>query len=277
MTHFGILSLPLTGHLNPILSLASELKNRGHLVTVFGIPDIEEKVKISNNFNFYPIGRKKYPPGSLKQITAKQGELTGFAGVKNIFQICGKMAELNFEEAIPAIKDLNIDILIIDQSLIEGAMLASFLNLPFITVCGCILIYPDPNLPSIFTSYKYEKSFLASCRNFLVNIYITIMGIPLIRLLQNIRKKYKIEQLKQKSLWPEIAVICQQPRDFEFPRSLPDNYYYVGPLISGQVRDKIDFPWEKINNDKLLVYASLGTLQTQLISVYKIIANVCSE
>lgn len=277
MTHFGILSLPLTGHLNPILSLAYELKKRGHHITVFGILDIEDKVRQSGDFNFYSIGQKKYPRGAQKKITESQGKLTGLAGVRNIFKLCKEMAELHFEEAIAAIKTSNIDILIIDQSLIEGETLASFLKLPFVTVCGCILLYPDQNLPSIFTSLKYKKSWLGRLRNKIVNTYFVFATIPLVKLIQKFRKQYNLQNyFDSESLWSKIAVICQQPRDFDFPRVLPDQYHHVGPLVSQNARPKIDFPREKLNG-KPLIYASLGTLQNQLISLYQVIADACSE
>ena len=36
----GFLSLPLTGHLNPMTALARELQSRGHEVVFIGVPDI---------------------------------------------------------------------------------------------------------------------------------------------------------------------------------------------------------------------------------------------
>jgi UDP:flavonoid glycosyltransferase YjiC (YdhE family) len=37
----GFLSLPLTGHLNPMTALARKIQSRGHEVVFIGVPDIE--------------------------------------------------------------------------------------------------------------------------------------------------------------------------------------------------------------------------------------------
>ena len=277
MTHFGILSLPLTGHLNPILSLAYELEQRGHHITVFSILDVEDKVKQFGDFNFHPIGQQKYPLGTQKKITKSQGKLTGLAGAKNIFKLCQAIAELHFDEAIAAIKTSNIDILIIDQSLLEGETLASLLKLPFVTVCGCILLYPDSKLPSVFTASEYKQSWFARWRNRIISSYFTLAAIPVIKTIKKLREKHNLESYSNpNSIWSQLAVICQQTHDFDFPRTLPSQYCYVGPLASQNARPEINFPWEKLNQ-KPLIYASLGTLQNGIIPLYQTIADACSR
>lgn len=44
MTHFGITCPPAIGHLNPMCALGRELQRRGHQVTIFGVPDIRQKI-----------------------------------------------------------------------------------------------------------------------------------------------------------------------------------------------------------------------------------------
>lgn len=281
MTHFGILSSPLTGHLNPILSVAYELKKRGHQITVFGILELQNKVKLAGDLDFYPIGEEKYPQGAQTKIFARQGKSIGLAGVRNIYKIFHKFTEINLVEAIAAIETSNVDTLIIDQALIEGETIASSLKLPFITVCGCILLNSDPQLPSFYTSLKYDPSWFGLLRNKIVNKYITLATIStfmsLIETIVEFRKKHHFEkEFNLDSIWSEKAVICQQPREFDFPRILPEQYHYVGPLISKDARPQIDFPWEKLNG-KPLIYASLGTLQNQLILLYQMIAAACTE
>ena len=281
MSHFGILSSPLTGHLNPILSVAYELKKRGHHITVFGISDIENKVKLAGDLDFCLIGKEKYTQGALTKIFATQGKLLGLAGVRNIYKIFQKFTELHFEEAIAAIEASNADILIIDQALIEGETIASSLKLPFINVCGCILLNSDPQLPNFYTSLKYDPSWWGRLRNKIVNRYVAWATIstfmPLIKKIVEFRKEHHFEnELDIDLIWSKKAVICQQPREFDFPRILPEQYHYVGSLISQDARPQIDFPWEKLNG-KPLIYASLGTLQNQLIWLYQMIADACTE
>ena len=55
MTHFGIFCPGAVGHLNPMCNLGKELLNRGHNVTLFGVPDVRAKIA-NSGINFYEIG-----------------------------------------------------------------------------------------------------------------------------------------------------------------------------------------------------------------------------
>jgi zeaxanthin glucosyltransferase len=60
----GFLSLPLTGHLNPMTALARKLQSRGHEVVFIGLPDIGPVIR-AGNLEFAPFCENEYPPGSV--------------------------------------------------------------------------------------------------------------------------------------------------------------------------------------------------------------------
>jgi zeaxanthin glucosyltransferase len=60
----GFLSLPLTGHLNPMTALARKLKSRGHEVVFIGVPDIESVVRTAD-LEFIPFCESEYPLGTV--------------------------------------------------------------------------------------------------------------------------------------------------------------------------------------------------------------------
>jgi len=60
----GFLSLPLTGHLNPMTALARKLQSRGHEVVFIGVPDIEPVVRPAN-LDFAPFCENEYRAGSV--------------------------------------------------------------------------------------------------------------------------------------------------------------------------------------------------------------------
>ena len=72
MTHFGIISPPVSGHIHPFSALGRELLARGHRVTYFQMPDLEEKVR-SEGLDFRPIGQSDHPIGSLPRSLAQPG------------------------------------------------------------------------------------------------------------------------------------------------------------------------------------------------------------
>ena len=54
--HFGVLSFTGTGHLNSLISLSQSLKDRGHKITFFEKPKIEDQVRQAG-LDFIPIGK----------------------------------------------------------------------------------------------------------------------------------------------------------------------------------------------------------------------------
>src|ERR1700746_3502699 len=60
----GFLSLPLTGHLNPMTALARKMQSRGNEVVFIGVPDIEPVARAAN-LEFAPFCEKEFPPGSV--------------------------------------------------------------------------------------------------------------------------------------------------------------------------------------------------------------------
>lgn len=75
--------------------------------------------------------------------------------------------------------------------------------------------------------------------------------------------------------YSQLALISQQAVVFEFPRqNLPEHIHSTGPLYNSESRPSVDFPFEQLTG-KPLIYASLGTLQNRLQSVFQHIAQAC--
>ncbi len=72
----GFVSMPLTGHLNPMTALARKLQSRGHEVVFLGLPDAEAAVRAAN-LDFVPFGEKEYPVGSTAARYAHLAKLHG--------------------------------------------------------------------------------------------------------------------------------------------------------------------------------------------------------
>ena len=77
----GFLSLPLTGHLNPMSALARKLQSRGHEVVFIGVPDIEPVVRAAD-LDFVPFCENEYPPGSVAKSWSAVANLHGLDVVR---------------------------------------------------------------------------------------------------------------------------------------------------------------------------------------------------
>jgi zeaxanthin glucosyltransferase len=63
----GLVSMPLSGHLNPMAALARRLQSRGNEVVFFGVPDVEPFARAAV-LDFVPYGEAEYPVGSIDKV-----------------------------------------------------------------------------------------------------------------------------------------------------------------------------------------------------------------
>jgi zeaxanthin glucosyltransferase len=62
----GFLSLPLSGHLNPMTTLARKLQSRGNDVVFISVPDAEPVLRAAN-LRYVPFCEQEYPVGSISR------------------------------------------------------------------------------------------------------------------------------------------------------------------------------------------------------------------
>jgi UDP:flavonoid glycosyltransferase YjiC (YdhE family) len=110
MTHYGLMCPASTGHWNTILPLGKELQQRGHRVTLIGIPDAQSKAQAAG-LEFQVIGESECPLGSAKASFDKLGELSGQKALKYTISIFRDITNITFRDAPTAIKDAGIEAL----------------------------------------------------------------------------------------------------------------------------------------------------------------------
>jgi len=282
MTHFGIFCPGAVGHLNPMCNLGKELLNRGHNVTLFGVPDVRAKIA-NSGINFYEIGASDFPLGSLDLLYAELGELSGMAGLKFSIQFFTKEAQMWLKEAPLAIKTVGVEVLLVDQVTTAMGTVADYLRLPFITVCNALLINREPSVPPYFTNWQYQNNFLAKLRNTLGNKLLNYLTSSLWNVLVEQRRQWQLTPHQRRDeAYSQLAQICQLPTIFDFPReNAPKQLYYTGPLqnpdgVEPVSFNQLNFPFDRLT-DKPLIYASLGTLQNRNWTIFQAIAEACLD
>lgn len=282
MTHIGILCPGAIGHLNPMCNLGIELVRRGHKVTLFGVPDVEEKISQSG-LEFHEIGASDFPSGSIEAMYAQLGQLTGLEGLKFSIQFFKKEAGMLFRDAPEAIRNTGIDLLLVDQVTTAGGTIADFLNLPFITVCNALPINRDPNVPPCFTHWRYKNVWWAKLRNQFGNLLLDYLTRSIWNIVVQQRKRWNLpHHHKRDDSYSQLAQIAQLPQELDFPREqIAPWFHYVGPLRNPSDTEPVSlneqyFPFEGLNG-KPLIYASLGTLQSHNWEIFHCIAEACLD
>ena len=275
MAHIGILCPTISGHLNPMTALGYELKQRGHRVTVLGIADGKNKV-LAAGLAYLSIGEEAFPEGATAKDLAQLGELSGIAALRYSLTLL-KRATLVLLTDVPArLKSAGVELLLIDQVLYCGSTVADIAELPFITVCCALMLNQDANIPPFYTHWRYHPTWWARLRNRASEQLLAMIASSVTTVVAQHRQHHGLPPLKhQNEAYSQLAQICQQPAEFEFPRpSLPDHFHFTGPYINPASREPTSFPFEQLTGQPL-IYASLGTLQNRLIEAFQIIAEAC--
>jgi zeaxanthin glucosyltransferase len=274
MAHFGIITPPVSGHIDPFAALGRTLVSTGHKVTCFQVIDLEQKIQ-SEGLGFYPIGQSDHPRGSLPQSLAEIGRRKGQAALKFTIQAVASTTVMVCRDAPAAIRAAGVDALLVDQMEPAGGAVAEHLGLPFVTVCNALAINRDRVSPPPFTPWTFRDAWWATWRNNVGYFLSDRMTRPITRAVAAYRTQWGLPALRSADeSFSQLAQICQMPREFDFPRtSLPEHFHYVGP-IRAALPKPIPFPWERLDG-RPLVYASLGTLQNNREPLFRCFAAAC--
>lgn len=277
MTHFGIICPTSTGHLNPMTTLGYELQRRGHKVTVVGILDAERKA-YDAGLEFKAIAQLESPYGTMAKFSDGLGKLSGLAALKYTINYLQKSTVTLLQQAPQAVKDAGIEALLVDQVSSAGGTVADRLGIPFISVSGALMINEDVLVPPFNTSWNYSPNWWAIVRNKIGYRLLRQARKPIRETVAQYRREWNLPpHHSQDDVYSRLAQLCQQPAEFEFPRAnLPGCFHFTGAYHNLVSRAKIDFPFEKLTGQPL-IYASMGTLQNQLIGVFEAIAQACAR
>jgi MGT family glycosyltransferase len=274
MTHFGIVSPPVTGHLNPWAALGRELQQRGHRVTVFNILDVEHKI-LAEGLEFYPVGKSDHPLGTLPESLQQIGKLSGLKAFRFTLRAIQQTTKMFCRDLPDALQQAGIEALLLDQTEPAGATVAEYLGLPFVTVCCALAINREASIPPIFTAWNYQDTWWGRWRNRLGYYLFDVLTQSVQTSLNQYRQQWHLPKYRSFSdSFSSLAQISQQPAEFDFPRrELPPNFHYSGPFRNSSPYE-IAFPYEKLT-DKPLIYASLGTQQNTKEELFQQIASAC--
>jgi zeaxanthin glucosyltransferase len=277
LAQIGFLSLSAAGHMNPMTTLGRSLAGRGHSVTFFCVPDLEDKV-IRNGLRAITFAHRTYPIGSLKTITEKIGKLLGSEGLVYFIERMLTFAEASFEELPKLIQKQNLDMLVIDQLYPGGSTIAEHLGLPFLSVANAAHTNREDGVPPPSLLWPYDPSEAGIARNLKGWAGITQVFTPLLQRINTQRTAWNLSPYQdylEDSFSPQLQ-LTQMPLGFDFPRQqAPATLHYVGPLTDPAHPSDVPFPWEWLDA-RPLIYASMGTLQNGIPEIFKAIIDACA-
>jgi MGT family glycosyltransferase len=275
--HFGVLSFTGTGHLNPMILLSQQLRDRGHRVTFFEKPKIEDRVRQAG-LEFYPIGTNASPFKGMGPKVEKPSPWSELSTLRfNLRRIEHDLA-MYFEDTPPALEQTGVDAMLINEIALTGPTIAQMLRLPYFIISTSVPHNFGWNDLSRLSGYGYSASWLSGLQSAVLEVSSLRIHGPIRRMLDKHRRQLGLGPVRDlASSFPALAHITQLPQCLDFPRTnLPGNFHFTGPFKSDATRPYVEFPWARLDGRPIL-YASLGTTRNVQPAVFHLIAEGCKD
>jgi MGT family glycosyltransferase len=272
----GILSFSSPGHYYPLTALGRRLQTRGHEVVYFQVADLERPIRAAG-LEFRQIGREDFPPGSLRARDEELGKLTGLAALRYGLRGIRLKSMMLFRDAPDAIRHEGIDALIVDQIEPAGGTVAEHLGLPFVSVAAALPVNLDSSVPPVTLPWPHRAGLWARLRNWAGKAASEWIFAGVVRTINRQRRAWGLPARGFNGMFSGLAQVAQLPAALELPgRRLPPGFHHTGPWTDPAGRAPVDFPWERIDPSRPLVYASMGTLLNGVLRTFRVIAEACA-
>jgi zeaxanthin glucosyltransferase len=275
MARLGAFCFAATGHINPMTALARRLQARGHEVILFGIRDIEARVRAAG-VGFCPIGGDDYPLGTLDGLDHALAEKKGLETFRFTVDRVKNTALMILRDGPLAVRRAGIDALLVDEADMGGTV-AEYLGLPFVSIAFFPPLIQGDLIPPFCFGWKGGQDRLSRFRNRLGMRFLSRLASPIYTAVNAQRVAWGLKPLMHAAdaLSP-LAQITQLPAALEFEvKEAPPLLHYTGPFVDARQRAPVDFPWHRLDG-RPLIYASLGTLQNAAQDIFRTIAQACA-
>ena len=232
MAKFLFVVFPALGHINPTLSVAVELKKRGHVVGYATGEDFRYSIE-SEALEFFPYGK----PGLRTEISKTEQKVLKHKGLLCNYYLFKALAENN----VKAIDDLRQiveafkpDVIVSDSFTHVGAQMAECFHLPWATFCSVPGLIPTRDAPP-FTSWGLPPSdnYIIKKIYSVIRVGQSIFFRIFDRQFNRIRKTLDLKPLKRCALESTLSpylMLIPTSEGFEYKRSdWPDQLHLIGP------------------------------------------------
>ena len=273
----GVLCLEGTGHLNPMFAICRALRARGHRLTMIGSVDSEAPVRAAG-LDYRCLGSPELPLGTLATHRQNLSKLSGWNATRYSTEGIVGYTRILLRDVPPVLEELKLDGLLIDQYILGGRTIAERIGVPMINFCGAMMLNAEDYVPPFLFGWQYRRDAIGWARNRIGRWVVRRMFQFLMSEINYYRQLWKLAPHRGiPDTFSPLAQLVPIPPEFDFPReSLPSHLHYVGPLPSAAGRSLTDFDFSQLDG-RPLVFASFGTLQNEIRSLYEKLAAAAAQ
>lgn len=236
--HIAVVSLGAFGHVNPTLSLVTELLGRGHRVTYFTTEDFRKVIE--------PTGAKFVPMKSWMAQNDGKGNKEEGKG-ENVAAVVPFLflneAGVFIDDILEVLREDHPDAIVHDFAGIAGTMAADILDVPNVMLYTS---YPSND------TYSVAESFEGVPENHPLRVAAA-------KIAEGYKQKYGCRLMTVKEIFDghgDLNIVMMQKRLVPQSESFDESFVFTGV----QIGKRSTFgTWKAPDNGKPLLYSSLGT------------------
>ena len=280
MATIAITTLPEEGHLIPSFKLARTLQAQGHRVYYIGLIDFERHVT-EQGLEFVPFLTEPFPAGTRQQQNVTLATKKGLAYIKEasqtrFYQEMCRLAQPDNDELARLFAGRWPQLWIVDTFLAPLALAAYRLQIPTMQLGVNFNLPQGANYPPVVTDIIPDSTPASRSKvktawgisRLTRKITGALIGFNFDKALKQVAAAcgYPTEDVQAAAMYPRLRpsaalpelVLC--PQIFDFPRTGADleGLHYIEASVDLQ-RKANDFPWERIDAAKTLVFCTLGS------------------
>lgn len=275
------ISVPLFGHVNPLIPQALELKQRGWNVYLLSCTNIKEHIE-KYGIEFIDIGYCSWL-NELDMIKEKVSAMQNFADDSTtLIQWAIDISPIMYNASINILRDkqLNVTIAIVDMTTLSGTDVSDTLNIPYIINNPDIL----PFIEGPFSQMAAHDSGNSIFESMIIRIRNTLMRAlrPLLPVLQEVMLRLYFDSRWNKHrasvglttpnslmrrCWDHV-VLSNSAFGLERVRSISPHIQFTGPMFYMNISKQTylndlsveDRQWIELDSTKPVIYVSPGTI-----------------
>src|SRR3984885_15211162 len=148
----GFVSMPLSGHLNPMTALARRLQSHGNDAGLFGVPDVEPFARAAG-LDFVPDGEAEYPLGSIDKVYGSVAAMRGFKVVRySCMDLNPDLTRVAFDYLPEKVTTTGVEALVIDTVHFFIELVPLSMSMPYVHIWNVLhLDFSGATPPSLFS------------------------------------------------------------------------------------------------------------------------------